>query len=807
MCFTFLARAAATDSSRGHLPPHRPPPPSFVDRRAEALAKAWELAKLGRSGNPPGLTKPEFEAACCLVALGHEIPDALRATTGGGFLAGRHPDPHVRKRLGYAMTGMYWKFAAFQLSTPTPAAPVERTASEEAPPRRSPRERREEDEASEGQGPGGGGAASDRASASDREADVDSTAAVSATDPQPDALDDEAKGYGIVPFFSGLRLRRGQARQRDRDDERTRREDSVDPRGDAPSLAESIAWRTPVDRRRELTADDNAFGGPASSAKGDAADEASRGGLGLALWMTRSTPRLAAPGGDDVVHHESNPKVDDEKGNEKDALAQTTWDAGAVTPPGENPNEPNEPKKETGVAHCAATLAADTGERRREAASEWTSARSTWPWLAVAPPGSGPSVAASAPARTPPRHRWVVQDEVHAVYVGQRLAAHEIRGLVSIRVASGSDGLDARDGTIARGAPWALRAFITAPNLSAAGEEGADSAAWSRRFRMWPPKEKESAGAAAISSSLVPVASRSTEATRAIVARLDVLVDAAAGSSEGGAGDGGGGEMSHRVLRYSLQPTPRQPPPVKALLFHRVLSPPGPGGRLHDVSATFELETAASDLASSCRSPEPLDAYACVHLPEDACEMKASPGGGKHFPEAAAFLWRIQLRPGHGTCVIRLQYSSRLVGDGLGPVLTMHFLSTPMTPTLSGLDFERGTGPEDDATVAAAAAAAADEPWSGYASGIYAALPSPTPGSPIDCLTREAILRRVRPKWEAAAKVLTACALLEMEQNTWAGSLEGFDDENVTGRRGGSKTCGSAGDRGELGYASLSHPA
>ena len=89
----------------------------------------WELAKSGRKGDPPGLTKPEFERAACLVSFGiHESASSLRRrpTDGGAFaFGGVDADKKRAKRLRYARAGMFWKFEAFDVR------PKERARAEE----------------------------------------------------------------------------------------------------------------------------------------------------------------------------------------------------------------------------------------------------------------------------------------------------------------------------------------------------------------------------------------------------------------------------------------------------------------------------------------------------------------------------------------------------------------------------------------------------------------------------------------------------------------------------------------------------
>ena len=74
------------------------------------LATVWDLAKSGRKGDPPGLTKPEFERAACLVSFGiHESKDSLLTAVQ------KKSTSREAKRLRYAKAGMFWKFEAFDV--------------------------------------------------------------------------------------------------------------------------------------------------------------------------------------------------------------------------------------------------------------------------------------------------------------------------------------------------------------------------------------------------------------------------------------------------------------------------------------------------------------------------------------------------------------------------------------------------------------------------------------------------------------------------------------------------------------------
>ena len=85
------------------------------------LATVWDLAKSGRKGDPPGLTKPEFERAACLVSFGiHESVSLLKTPrdAGGASFANatrKKTTSREAKRLRYAIAGMFWKFEAFDV--------------------------------------------------------------------------------------------------------------------------------------------------------------------------------------------------------------------------------------------------------------------------------------------------------------------------------------------------------------------------------------------------------------------------------------------------------------------------------------------------------------------------------------------------------------------------------------------------------------------------------------------------------------------------------------------------------------------
>lgn len=77
---------------------------------SDVLATVWDLAKSGRKGDPPGLTKPEFERAACLVSFGiHESKDSLLTAVQ------KKSTSREAKRLRYAKAGMFWKFEAFDV--------------------------------------------------------------------------------------------------------------------------------------------------------------------------------------------------------------------------------------------------------------------------------------------------------------------------------------------------------------------------------------------------------------------------------------------------------------------------------------------------------------------------------------------------------------------------------------------------------------------------------------------------------------------------------------------------------------------
>ena len=87
----------------------------------EILVRVWEMAKRGRKGEPKGLLRHEFEAACCLASVAlFEYPQVVKLP---GRDIARHPDAHARKRVGYAQAGMYWKFSAFDLAAAAPTPP------------------------------------------------------------------------------------------------------------------------------------------------------------------------------------------------------------------------------------------------------------------------------------------------------------------------------------------------------------------------------------------------------------------------------------------------------------------------------------------------------------------------------------------------------------------------------------------------------------------------------------------------------------------------------------------------------------
>ena len=90
----------------------------------EILVRVWEMAKRGRKGEPRGLSRHEFEAACCLASVAlFEYPQVVKLP---GRDIARHPDAHARKRVGYAQAGMYWKFSAFDLAAAAPTPPQTR---------------------------------------------------------------------------------------------------------------------------------------------------------------------------------------------------------------------------------------------------------------------------------------------------------------------------------------------------------------------------------------------------------------------------------------------------------------------------------------------------------------------------------------------------------------------------------------------------------------------------------------------------------------------------------------------------------
>lgn len=95
------------------------------------LATVWDLAKSGRKGDPPGLTKPEFERAACLVSFGiHESKDFLVNA------AQKKTTSREAKRLRYAKAGMFWKFEAFDVR-PVESMPDGKLVAREPEPERT----------------------------------------------------------------------------------------------------------------------------------------------------------------------------------------------------------------------------------------------------------------------------------------------------------------------------------------------------------------------------------------------------------------------------------------------------------------------------------------------------------------------------------------------------------------------------------------------------------------------------------------------------------------------------------------------
>jgi hypothetical protein len=191
--------------------------------------------------------------------------------------------------------------------------------------------------------------------------------------------------------------------------------------------------------------------------------------------------------------------------------------------------------------------------------------------------------------------------------------------------------------------------------------------------------------------------------------------------------------------------------------------------------------------------------------------IKASPGGGQFFPEASAFMWRVELLPGNSTFVARLQYTVTHGGKVEEPVMTMHFVSSPTSPTVSGLDItcggwdragvkgehedgEGGRGGDAFTSNERPPPPPSTHPWRGFISGLYAAVPSPPPGAP--SLTRDTVLARLRLKRQAAARMLTASALQALGGGSSVGGGSGVGSSSGGGGGGASGGGGGGGQGG-----------
>ena len=345
----------ARDSlTRETSPPRLPPFPL-----PEVLVTVWELAKLDRRGAPTGLLKSEFEAACCLVslalfenlaALDRRALDARNASTPA------LRDPRLRKRLGYATRGMYWKFPAFDVSTRTNTN-ADASAND----------------------------ASDRGSRGEehvRAIGTSSTTAPAATASEPSRVEPSTSASAASPTpQSAPPLPPCPPR--------------APPRAPlfAPmSLASTIAWRTPA-------------AGAAMAA--DAAglfDGFERISLGEDVAAMDSTAR-------------SPFTVDDRATQDAAGSASWDWNAGEDLRPsgsvefgsmdfsGErfdvptNPTtNPNPNPNATTVSTSTSTTTARVRPARLQEEEEWSSATRTWPWLAAAAAGASTGVSSDSAA-------------------------------------------------------------------------------------------------------------------------------------------------------------------------------------------------------------------------------------------------------------------------------------------------------------------------------------------------------------------------------------------------------------------------
>jgi hypothetical protein len=331
----------------------------------------WELAKLNRRGAPTGLLKPEFEAACCLVslalfenlaALDRRALDARNASTPA------HRDPRLRKRLGYATRGMYWKFPAFDVSTRTNA-----NADENA------------------------NDANDRGSRGEEHVGTigtSSTTAPAATASEPSRVEPSR----VAPSTSA----RAASPSPQSAQPLPPRPPRAPPRAPlfAPmSLASTIAWRTPA-------------AGAAMAA--DAAglfDGFERISLGEDVAATDSTAR--------------SPFAVDDRAT-RDAAGSASWDwnagedlrpSGSVdfgsmdfsgerfevpSHPTTNPTtNPNPNANATTVSTSTSTTTARVRQARLREEEEWSSATRTWPWLAAAAAASTVSSDSGVTSRFP----------------------------------------------------------------------------------------------------------------------------------------------------------------------------------------------------------------------------------------------------------------------------------------------------------------------------------------------------------------------------------------------------------------------
>ena len=356
------------DSLTRETSPPRLPPKPFP----EVLVTVWELAKLDRRGAPTGLLKPEFEAACCLVslalfenlaALDRRALDARNASTPA------LRDPRLRKRLGYATRGMYWKFQAFDVSTMTNA-----NADASANDANDRGWRGDEHVGAIGTSSTTAPAATASEPSRVEPSRVEPSTSARAASPPPQSAPPLPPPPPRAPLFAPM------------------------------SLASTIAWRTPA-------------AGAAMAA--DAAglfDGFERTSLGADVAATDSTAR-------------SPFTVDDRATRDAAGSASRDWNAGddlrpsgsvefgsmdfsgerfevptnptttSTTTPNPNANaNANATTVSTSTSTSTSTTTARVRPARLQEVEEWSSATRTWPWLAAA--AAGASIVSSDSAAT-----------------------------------------------------------------------------------------------------------------------------------------------------------------------------------------------------------------------------------------------------------------------------------------------------------------------------------------------------------------------------------------------------------------------